>query len=125
MASASTFELYSTFIKQMRAENPELNVSEVSFARGKGGKNSFGKRGSSGISNVSNATVDDCFFEKHEYHALKPEQKNMLRLKRLKRGHVGNCHDGNFNGTGKGNGKGPTIKSLTRSIVALATKFDK
>jgi hypothetical protein len=49
---ASTGELYSTFIKQMKAENPQFNVSEVSFARGKGGKNSFGKRGSAGISNV-------------------------------------------------------------------------
>jgi hypothetical protein len=31
-------------INQMKAENPQLNVSEVSFARGKAGKNSFGKR---------------------------------------------------------------------------------
>jgi hypothetical protein len=35
---AGTVELYSNFIKQMKAENPQLNVSEVSFARGtKGG----------------------------------------------------------------------------------------
>jgi hypothetical protein len=40
---AATVELYSTFIKQIKAENPQLNVSEVSFARGKAGKNSFGK----------------------------------------------------------------------------------
>jgi hypothetical protein len=59
---SSTVELYSTFIKQMKAENPQLNVYEVSFARGKGGKKSFGKRGSTGISNVSNAAVDDRFF---------------------------------------------------------------
>jgi hypothetical protein len=59
-------ELYSTFITQMKAENPQLNVSEVSFARGKVGKNSFGKRNSSVMSNVSNAAVDDRFFEKHE-----------------------------------------------------------
>jgi hypothetical protein len=39
----------------------------------------FGKRGSSGISNVSNDAVDDRFFEKHEYHALTPEQNNTLR----------------------------------------------
>jgi hypothetical protein len=97
---ASTVRVYSTFIKQMKAENPELNVSEVSFARGKGGKNSFGKQGSSGISNVSNAAVYDRFFEKHEYRALTPEQNNTLRLKRLKRGHVGNG-----NGAGKINGK--------------------
>jgi hypothetical protein len=82
---AATVELYSTFIKQMKAENPQLNVSEVSFAQGKGSKNLFGKRGSSGISNVSNAAVDDRFFEKHEYHDLTPEQNNTLRLKRLKR----------------------------------------
>jgi uncharacterized protein YeaO (DUF488 family) len=40
---ASTVEFYSTFIKQMKAENPQLNVSEVSLACRKGGKNSFGK----------------------------------------------------------------------------------
>jgi hypothetical protein len=49
---AATVELYSTLIKHMNAENPQLNVSEVSFARGKAGKNSFGKRNSTGISNV-------------------------------------------------------------------------
>jgi hypothetical protein len=38
---AATVELYSTFIKQMKAENPQLNVFEVSFARGKAGKNCF------------------------------------------------------------------------------------
>jgi hypothetical protein len=62
---------------------------------------------------------------KDEYHALAHEQNNTLRLKRLKRGHVGNGHGGNGNDTGKGNGKGPTLKSPTRSIVALATRFDK
>jgi hypothetical protein len=40
---AATVELYSTFIKKMKAENPQSNVSEVSFARGKGGKKSYGK----------------------------------------------------------------------------------
>jgi hypothetical protein len=118
-------ELYYTFIKQMKAENRQLNVSEVSFARGKAGKNSFVKRNSSGMSNVSNAAVDDRFFEKHEYHALKPDQKNTLRLNRLERGHVGKVHSGNVNGTGKSSGKVPTIKSLTRSIAALTTKIDK
>jgi hypothetical protein len=49
---AATVELYSTFIKKMKAENPQLNVSEVSFARGKAGKNSYGKRHYTGISNV-------------------------------------------------------------------------
>jgi hypothetical protein len=58
---SSTVELYYTFINKMKAENPQLNVSEVSFARGKGCKNSFGKRGSVDISNVSNAEVDECF----------------------------------------------------------------
>jgi hypothetical protein len=38
---AATVELYQTFIKQMKKENPQLNVSEVSFARGKGGKNLY------------------------------------------------------------------------------------
>jgi hypothetical protein len=60
----------------MKAENPQLNVSDVRFDRGKGGKNLFGKRGSSRISNVSNSAVDYHFFEKHEYHALTTEQKN-------------------------------------------------
>jgi hypothetical protein len=88
----ATVELYSTFIKQMKAKDTQLNVSEVSFARGKAGKNSFGKCNSTGISNVSNAAVDDRFFEKHEYHDLAPDQKNTIRLKRLKRGHVGKVH---------------------------------
>jgi hypothetical protein len=122
---AATVELYSTFIKHMKAENPQLNVSEVSFARGKAGKNSFGKRNSTGISNISNAAVDNRFFEKHEYHDLTPDQKNTLRLKRLKRGHVGKSHTGNGNGNGKSSGKGATIKSLTRFIGVLSTKIDK
>jgi hypothetical protein len=83
-----TVELYSTFIKKMKAANPQLNVSEVSFARVKAGKNSYGKRHSTGISNVLNAAVDDRFFEKHEYNALIRDQNNRLRLKRLKRGYV-------------------------------------
>jgi hypothetical protein len=102
-----------------------LNVSEVSFARGKGGKNSYGKRPSTGISNVSNAAVDDRFFEKHEYNALTPDRKNTLRLKHLNRGHVRKSHTGTGNNNGKNNGKGETIKSLTRSIAALSTKIDK
>jgi hypothetical protein len=122
---AATVELYSTFIKQMKAENPQLNASEVSFARGKSGKNSYGKRHSTGISNVSNANVDDIFFEKHEYNALTPDQKKTLRLKRPKRGHVGKSHTGTGNNNGKNNGKCATIKSLTRSIAALSTKTDK
>jgi hypothetical protein len=83
------YEIYATFIKQMKAENPQLNVSEVSFLRGKAGKNSFEKHNSSGRSNVSNAAVDYRFFEKHEYHAFTPGQKNTLRIKHLKHGHVG------------------------------------
>jgi hypothetical protein len=122
---AATVELYSTFIKQMKAENPQLNVSEVSFACVKGGKNSYGTRHSTGISNVSNAAVDDRFFDKHEYNALTPDQKNALRLKRLKRRHVGKSHTRTGNKNGNNNGKGATIKSPTRSIVALRTKIDK
>jgi hypothetical protein len=49
----------------------------------------------------------------------------MLRLKCLKRHHVGNGHTGNFNINGKNNGKVATIKSLTHSIAALSTKIDK
>jgi hypothetical protein len=120
---AATVELYSTFIKQIKAENPQLNVSEVSFARGKAGKNYYGKRHSTGISNVSNAAVDDRFFEKHAYNALAPDQNNTIRLKRLKRGHVGKSHTGAGNNNGKRNGKRATIKSLTLSIAALSTNL--
>jgi hypothetical protein len=69
--------------------------------------------------------VDDIFFEKHEYNALTPHHKNTLRLKRLKRGHVGKNHTGAGNNNDKKNGKGVTIKSITRSIAALSTKIDK
>jgi hypothetical protein len=122
---AATVEMYSTFNKLLKAENPQLNVSEVSFERGKAGKNSYGKRHSTGISNVSNANVDDRFFEKHKYNALTPDQKNTLRLKHLKCGHVGKSHTGAGNNNAKNNGKSVTIKSLTRSIAALSTKIDK
>jgi hypothetical protein len=70
---AATVELHSTFTNQMKAKNPQLNVSEVNFPRGKRGKSSFGKHNSSGMSNVSNVALDDRFFEKHEYHALTPD----------------------------------------------------
>jgi hypothetical protein len=104
-----------------------LNVSEVSFAHGKAGKNSFGKRNSTGISNVSNAAVDGRFFEKHDYHSLTPDHRHTLRLTRLKSGHVGKGHtgNGNGNGNGKNSGKGATLKSPTRSIGALNAKIDK
>jgi hypothetical protein len=130
---ASTVKLYSTFIKKMKAKNPQLNVSDVSFDCGKGGKNSFGKRGSSGISNVLNTAVDDRLVEKHEYHPLTPEQNNMLGLKLLKRGHVGNCHGGNGMELGKATGKDllsnhppapsrrwlPSLKKLSCLIVMM------
>jgi hypothetical protein len=121
----ATVEPYSTFIKQMKAENTQLNVSEVSFARGKAGKNSYGKRHSTGISNISNGAVDERFFEKHEYNALTPDPKNTPRLTRLNRGHVGKSHTGTGNNNGKNNGKGSTIKYLTCSIATLSTKIDK
>jgi hypothetical protein len=91
----------------------------------KAGKNSYGKRHSTGISNVSNAAVDDRFFEKHEYNALTPDQKNTIRLKRLKRGHVGKSNTRAGNNNGKNNVKGVNIKSLNRSIAVLSTKIDK
>jgi hypothetical protein len=122
---SATVEIYSTFIKQMKDENSQLNVSEVSSVCGKAGKNSYGKCHSTGISNISNAAVDDRFFEKHGYNALTPDQKNMLRLKRLKRGHVGESRTGTEYNNGKNNGKGSAIKSLTRSIAALSTKINK
>jgi hypothetical protein len=57
------------------------------------------------MSNISKAAVDYRFFDKHEYHALTPDKKNTLHLKRLERGHGGNGHGVNDNGTGKCNGK--------------------
>jgi hypothetical protein len=65
------------------------------------------------------------FFDKSEYNALTSDQKNTLRLKRLKRGHVGKSHTRAGNNNGKGNGKAASIMSLTRSIAALSTKIDK
>jgi hypothetical protein len=32
-----TVELYSIFIKQMKAENPDINVLEVNYSKGKQG----------------------------------------------------------------------------------------
>jgi hypothetical protein len=89
---AATVELYSTYIKQRKADNSQLIVSEVSFAREKAGTNSYGKRQSTGILNVSNANVDDRFFDKHEYNALTTDEKNTFMLNRLKRGHVEKSH---------------------------------
>jgi hypothetical protein len=74
----ATVELYSTYIKQMKADKPQLNVSEVTYARKSGGGNGGkggGKRGPSRISSSSNGDVADRFFDKHEYHTLTPEQK--------------------------------------------------
>jgi hypothetical protein len=120
---AATVKLYSTFIKQMKVENPQKKVSEVSFARRKDGKNSSGKRGSSGIYNAYNAAIGDRFFEKHDYHALTPDQKNTLRLKRLKRGHVGNGHGGGGGGNGNGNGKGNIKNPLSNHSTALLRRW--
>jgi hypothetical protein len=109
----------------MKAENPQYNVSEVSYTRNSGGGKGGGKRSSSGISNNSNGDVADRFFDKHDYHTLTPEHKNNLCLKRLKRGHVGN---GQNYRDGKSHAKGSqssTIKQLQRTISALSSRFDK
>jgi hypothetical protein len=121
----ATVELYSTFIKQMKAENPQLNISEVTYARQSGGGKGGGKRGSSGISNNSNGDVADRLFEKHEYHTLTPEQKNNLHLKRFKQGHVGT---GKNSRDGKSHAKcsqSSNIKQIQRTIYALSSRFDK
>jgi hypothetical protein len=122
---AATVKLYFTFIKKMKAVNPQLNVSEVSFVRVKADKNPFGERNSTGISNVSNDGVDDRLFDNHEYHALTPDQNNTIRIKCLKRCHVGKGHTGSGNGNGKNSGKGVTLKYLTCSIAGLSTNIDK
>jgi hypothetical protein len=118
-----TVEVYSTFIKQMKAENPQMNVSEVNYYKNRqSGNNSSGKRGSSGI---SDGEVADRFYEKHEYHALSSEQNNNIRLKRVKRGHVGKAQCGGGR-DGKGGGKGShtvTIKSMHRTISELGAKY--
>jgi hypothetical protein len=69
--------------------------------------------------------VYDRFFKKHEYNALAPDQNNTLRINRLKRDRVGKINTRSGNNNGKNNGKGVSIKSLTRSIAALSTKSDK
>jgi hypothetical protein len=77
------------------------------------------------MSNNSNSDVADRFFNTREYHTLTPEQKNNLRLKRLKRGHVGN---GLSSRDGKSHEKGSqssTIKEMQRTISALSSRFDK
>jgi hypothetical protein len=58
-----TLELYLTFMKQIKAENHQLNVSEVGYARKSGGGKGGWKRSSSGISNKSNGDVAEHFFE--------------------------------------------------------------
>jgi hypothetical protein len=119
---AATVELYSTSIKQMKAENPQLNVSEVSFARGKAGKNSFGKRNSTEFQSFQTLQWMTGSLRSMNIMLSRLIRKNMLRLKRLKRCHVGKGHTGNGNGNRKKSGKGATIKYLTRSIAALSTK---
>jgi hypothetical protein len=102
-----------------------LNVSQVTYARKSGGVQGGGKRGSSGISNNSNGDVADRFFYKHEYHTMTPEQKNILRLKRLKRGHVvtgQNSRDGKIHAKGS---QSSTIKKMRRTISALSSRFEK
>jgi hypothetical protein len=101
--------MFITFIKHMKAENPQLNISEVSYTQKSGGGKGGGKRGSSGMSNKSNSDVADRFFHKHEYHNLTPEQKDNLRLKRLKRGHVGN---GQSPRDGKSHAKGSQSSTI-------------
>jgi hypothetical protein len=63
---AGTVEMYPTFIKQMKAKSPQMNVLEVNYSKNRqdGGNTYSGKRGSSGISNSTNADVDDRFFMK-------------------------------------------------------------
>jgi hypothetical protein len=57
---AGTVELYLTFIKKMKAENPQINVSEVNYSdnRQGGDNNHHGKRGSSGISSSNSSSTD-------------------------------------------------------------------
>jgi hypothetical protein len=49
----ATVELYSTFIKQMKAENPQMNVLEVNYSKNRqGGNNSSGRRDSGFMKNM-------------------------------------------------------------------------
>jgi hypothetical protein len=77
------------------------------------------------MSSNSNGDVADRFFDKHEYHTLTPEQKNNLRLKRLKRGHVGNGQSSRDGKTHPKGSQSATIKQLQRTISALSSRFDK
>jgi hypothetical protein len=77
------------------------------------------------MSSSSNGEVADRFFDKHEYHTLTPEQINNLRLKRLKRGHVGNgqsSRDGKIHPKGS---QSSTIKQMQHTISALSSRFDR
>ena len=62
--------------------------------------------------------VEDRYYTKAEYDALKPEQKKSLALKRLKRGHK----PGSKSSTATG-GKSD-INKLTKTIAALSKKVD-
>jgi hypothetical protein len=98
-AFAGTVELDSTFIKQKKSENHQMNVLEVSYSKNRqgGDRNYSGKRGYSGTSNSNqgspiNAAVDYRFYENHEYLAFNSDHNNTLHLKRVKRGHLeGRC----------------------------------
>jgi hypothetical protein len=47
----ATLQLYLNFIRQMKAENPQMNVLEVNYSKNRqGGNTSSDKRGSAGIS---------------------------------------------------------------------------
>jgi hypothetical protein len=115
-------ELYSTFIKQTKVDNPQINVSEVNYSKNKeGGNNSSGKLGSSGISNTE---VDNRLYDKYKYHALSSEQNNTLRLKSVKGVHVGKTQGS----VGKVGGKSihaQNIKSMERTRAVLGANFDK
>jgi hypothetical protein len=106
----------------MKAENAQMNVSEVNYSESNRSDNTSSDKGAS--SGISNAEVRGRFYEKHEYHALSPEQRNTLRLKR---GHIGKDERGG--GTcGKGGGKrssAKTIKYRQHTSAALSTTIDQ
>jgi hypothetical protein len=121
-----TVEPYSTFIKQTKAENTQMNVSEANYSKNiQGSGNTYsGNRVSSGISNSNqrsstNAAVDDRFYENHEYLALSYDQQNTLCLKYTKCGHVTNMEKGGNHNDGKGEARSIKLQKSNLCIGLL------
>jgi hypothetical protein len=122
---AATVELYSTFIKQWKAENPQLNVSEVSFARGKSARTLMGNSSQQGFQMFQMPMWMTGSLTRVSTMLSRLTRRTHWGLSVWSMSMLGKSHTGAGNNNGKENGKAATIKSLTRSIAALSTKIDK